>query len=233
MPVRPTACRSCRPRLPPSASARRPGRGRNIGPTASPMTLNRVVRLAHLGQRRADLDQRRRHMQFKPRFVQLRHGDQLDPIAEFLGIPRSAGSSVSMPTHGISLQWTRAPNARCARIASFCAASPPRRPSSDRARHSPAAALRPPRRRTSSLLLHLRDDEVRRAVQDAAEAVNLVGREALRDVRDDRDAAGHAGIEGDRPPQLAGPVEQLRPVLGQQQLVGGDDVLAAFQQLGA
>ena len=44
-------------------------------------------------------------------------------------------------------------------------------------------------------------------------------------------AAGHGGLEGDRAAQLAGPVEQLRPVLGQQGLVGRDDVLAAFQQL--
>ena len=32
-------------------------------------------------------------------------------------------------------------------------------------------------------------------------------------------------------PSLPGPVEQLRPMLGQQGLVGRDDVLAAFQQL--
>ena len=38
-------------------------------------------------------------------------------------------------------------------------------------------------------------------------------------------------LEGDRPAQFAGPIEQLRPVFGQQRLVGRHDVLAALQQL--
>ena len=48
---------------------------------------------------------------------------------------------------------------------------------------------------------------------------------------DDGDAAGHGRLEGDRAAQLPRRVEQLGPVLGQQGLVGGDHVLAAFQQL--
>ena len=50
-------------------------------------------------------------------------------------------------------------------------------------------------------------------------------------IRDDRHAARHRRLEGDRTPQVAGPIKQLRTVLGQQRLVGRDDVLAAFQQL--
>ena len=53
----------------------------------------------------------------------------------------------------------------------------------------------------------------------------------LADGGDDGDAAAHGRLEGDRAAQLPRRVEQLRPVLGQQGLVGRDHVLAAFQQL--
>ena len=82
-----------------------------------------------------------------------------------------------------------------------------------------------------AVLLHLRKDEVARAVENGVDRLDLVGRQRLADGGDDRNAAGHGRLEGDRPAQLAGRVEQLRPMLGQQRLVGRDDVLAAFQQL--
>ncbi len=63
------------------------------------------------------------------------------------------------------------------------------------------------------------------------ERLNLVGREALADGGDDRNAAADRRLEGDRPPQLASTVEQFRAVLGQEGLVGGHHVLAAFEQL--
>ena len=61
--------------------------------------------------------------------------------------------------------------------------------------------------------------------------LDLVGRQALADVGDDRDAAGDRRLERDRTPKFAGPVEQFGSMLGQQGLVGGDDIFAAFEQL--
>ena len=80
-------------------------------------------------------------------------------------------------------------------------------------------------------LFHLGEDEVAGAVENGRDRFDLVGRQALADVGDDRNAAGHRSLEGDRPAQFASPIEQLRPMLGQQGLVGRDHVLAAFQQL--
>ena len=67
--------------------------------------------------------------------------------------------------------------------------------------------------------MHLGEDEVARAVENAVERLDLIGREALADVGDDRDAAGDRGLEGNRAAQLPGAVEQLGAVLGQQGLV--------------
>ena len=80
-----------------------------------------------------------------------------------------------------------------------------------------------------AFLVHLAEDEIRRAVENAVERHDLVRRQALADVRDDRDAAGDGGLECDRAAQLAGPVEQLRAMLGQKRLVRRDDIFAAFE----
>ncbi len=76
------------------------------------------------------------------------------------------------------------------------------------------------------LLFHLREDEIAGAVQDAAERLNLVGREALADVGDDRNAAGDRRFERDAHIECAGAIEQLGAVLGEQSFVGGDDIFA-------
>ena len=79
--------------------------------------------------------------------------------------------------------------------------------------------------------LHLRDDEVRGTVQYSLQRLDLVGGKTLPDVRDNGNAAGDAGIEGDGAAELAGPVKNLRPVLRQQGLVRGHHVFAALEQL--
>src|SRR5205814_7955638 len=66
-------------------------------------------------------------------------------------------------------------------------------------------------------------------VEDALQRRDLVGGEALGECPDDRHPAGDGGLEADGPAGLAGGVEDGRAVLGQQRLVGGDDVLAGGQ----
>ena len=46
-------------------------------------------------------------------------------------------------------------------------------------------------------LFHLRQHVVAGAVEDRVQRQNLIGRQALADVGDDRDAAGDRGLEGD------------------------------------
>ena len=48
------------------------------------------------------------------------------------------------------------------------------------------------------LLFHLRNDEIAGAVQDAAQRRDLVRRQALADVGDNRNPARNSGFEGDR-----------------------------------
>jgi len=81
-----------------------------------------------------------------------------------------------------------------------------------------------------ALLIHLVEDEIARAIEDRVELQDLVRGEAFADGRDNRDPAGHRGLERNRAAQCTRSIEQLRPVLGQQGLVGGDHVLAAFEQ---
>ena len=54
----------------------------------------------------------------------------------------------------------------------------------------------------------------------------MVRGQALGQRPDDRDAAGDGRLEPDGPLGLAGGVEHLRPMGGEQRLVRGDDVLA-------
>ena len=81
------------------------------------------------------------------------------------------------------------------------------------------------------VFLHLREDEIARAVKDSVDRLDLVGDQALAEGRDDGDASGHGGLEGDRAALLSRPIEQLRPMFGQEGLVGRDHVLAAVEQL--
>ena len=65
----------------------------------------------------------------------------------------------------------------------------------------------------AALLAHAGEDEVAGAVEDALERQDLVGRQALGQGGDDRDAAADAGLEGDGPAVAPGGVEDLGAVL--------------------
>ena len=56
-------------------------------------------------------------------------------------------------------------------------------------------------------VLHLREDEVARAVENAVNRLDLVGHQRLVDGRDDRNAASHGRLEGNRPADAAGAIE--------------------------
>ena len=76
------------------------------------------------------------------------------------------------------------------------------------------------------LAAHLRQDEVRRAVDDAGDPFDAVGGEALAQRLDDRDAPGHRRLECDDHALRACGGEDLAAVHREQRLVGRDHVLA-------
>ena len=80
------------------------------------------------------------------------------------------------------------------------------------------------------VLLHLGQDVVAGAVQDAVDAAHLVGRQRLAQRLDDRDGAGDRRLEVEGNAALLGELGQLGAVVGQQRLVGGHDVLAGLQR---
>ena len=47
------------------------------------------------------------------------------------------------------------------------------------------------------LIIHLRKDEIARAVKYGVNRLDLIGRQAFVNRGDDRDASGHGGLEGD------------------------------------
>ncbi len=59
----------------------------------------------------------------------------------------------------------------------------------------------------------------------------LIGSQALIDVGDDRNSAGDGCLEGNRAIGPASGVEQLRTMLGQQRLIGRDDIFSGGQKL--
>ena len=77
---------------------------------------------------------------------------------------------------------------------------------------------------------HLAEDEVGRSVDDPEDLRDLGRAEALLDHAHDRDHAGDRGLEADLHPGLAGDVEELVAVLGEQLLVRGDHRLAGPQR---
>ncbi len=81
-----------------------------------------------------------------------------------------------------------------------------------------------------SLLPHLGQNEVAGAVDDARDPLHRVAGQTLADGLDDGDAAGHGRLEGDHQALLAGLGEDFVAMLGDQGLVGGDDVLAIVQR---
>ena len=77
---------------------------------------------------------------------------------------------------------------------------------------------------------HCRQDVVRCAVEDAVDPRHAVAGKALAQCLDNRDPAGDGGLEGERDAGLLGAPGKARSVLGDQRLIGGDDVLAASQR---
>jgi hypothetical protein len=73
---------------------------------------------------------------------------------------------------------------------------------------------------------HRREDEVRRAVDDAVELGDPIRGQALAQDPDDRHAAAHRGLVVDVHAVALGGGEHLGAMAGQEQLVGGDDVFA-------
>ena len=77
---------------------------------------------------------------------------------------------------------------------------------------------------------HAGQDVVGRAVDDAHDTVDPFAGEGLAQRPDERDAAGHRGLEEQVDPGVAGCVPKLAPVVGEQLLVGGDNGLPAAQR---
>ena len=77
-----------------------------------------------------------------------------------------------------------------------------------------------------ALRAHLREDEVGRAVDDAGDPLDAVGRQPFAQRLDDRDAAGHRRLERDHHATRARRREDLGAVHGEQRLVGRDHMLA-------
>ena len=80
-----------------------------------------------------------------------------------------------------------------------------------------------------TLLRHLREDIIARPVDDRRERRHLVRREADPERLDDRDSAADARLERHGPPVFPRLGEHLATVLGQERLVGRDDVLPRGQ----
>jgi hypothetical protein len=76
-----------------------------------------------------------------------------------------------------------------------------------------------------ALLLHQGENVIAGAVEDTVDAGDVIALQALADDLDHRDTAGDGGLEVERNPVLLGKGGKAGPVMGQQRLVGGDDVL--------
>jgi hypothetical protein len=77
---------------------------------------------------------------------------------------------------------------------------------------------------------HLREDEVRRAVDDAVDALDVRGGERFAQHAHDRDHACNGRLESQQHAALACQRPQLLAVAGEQLLVGGDHVLARAER---
>ena len=77
--------------------------------------------------------------------------------------------------------------------------------------------------------LHLRQDVVAGAVEDAADARDAVAGERLAQRLDDGDAAADRGLEGERRAAALGEFGKFLAMRGEHRLVGGDDGDAARQ----
>ena len=78
--------------------------------------------------------------------------------------------------------------------------------------------------------VHLVEDEVGGAVDDAEHPGHPVAGQRLAQRPQDRDRAGDGGLEVEVAAGLLGGLEQRRAVLGEQRLVGGDDRRAVLER---
>ncbi len=78
-------------------------------------------------------------------------------------------------------------------------------------------------------LRHPREDVVGGAVDDAHHAGDALAHQRLAERPDDRDATRDGGLEEEVDAGALGRLEELRPVLGEQLLVAGDDRLARLE----
>ena len=79
---------------------------------------------------------------------------------------------------------------------------------------------------------HLRQDVIAGAVEDAVDAEDVVRAEPFAQRLQDRNAARHRGLEAERDALVLGETRERGAVMGQQGLIGGDDVLAVLQRGG-
>ncbi len=77
-----------------------------------------------------------------------------------------------------------------------------------------------------ALVAHFGQDEIGRAVDDAGRPLDTVRRQTFAQGLDDGNATGHRGLEGDHDALLLGSREDFRAMHGEQRLVGGNHVLA-------
>ena len=82
-----------------------------------------------------------------------------------------------------------------------------------------------------ALVGHLRQDVVRRPVDDAEDREDTIGDEPLFDGLDQRDAARDGRLEGERRRAAPRLVVELGAVVGEERLVGGDHVLGGGERL--
>src|SRR5207244_4393092 len=80
------------------------------------------------------------------------------------------------------------------------------------------------------LLLHLREDIITGAVEDAVDPRKAIRNETLAQYLDDRDAARHRGLEEKMSAMLLRRRKDFRAVFADQRLVGGNDDLAATER---
>ena len=81
---------------------------------------------------------------------------------------------------------------------------------------------------STAALFHLGEDKVAGTVDDARQPVDMVGRQPLAQGLEDGDAPGHGGFEGHIHAVVLGRLEDLVAVLGDQRLVGGDNMFAVL-----
>ena len=199
-------------------------------PQKSASMATRVGDARHLGDRRVLRHHRRVHARLDAALGARRDAEQLDAIAHVLGRldvglgDRLDALDVDLVEGELGAEGEAGQDARaCARCRSR------RCRTSDRPRRSRAPALPSARRRTSGARSAIvGEDVIAGAVEDAVDARHLVGGERLAQRLDDGDAAGDRRLEVERDALLLGELRQLDAVLGEQRLVGGDDVLAGI-----